>query len=312
MSFRLFRRTSLRPISEKRQLVEVERHEHTVKRGKRSWFHFENMPWLIQTFKFLVRSMHLREYGYRNALDVCVENVELEFENLPAAFDGTRILFVTDTHINAFEELAGRILNLAVGLDYDFCILGGDYSFGYRQESGLAYLRMQELAKGLVAKSPVFGVLGNHDRYRMGETLEECGVQMLINDNAFVERNGDRIYIVGLDDCHYYRADDIELAQEGISGEPFRIMVSHSPELYRTAADAGFSLYLAGHTHGGQVCLPGGKAIVTCATVPAQMVKGTWQYEKMQGYTSRGAGASGVAVRFFCQPEITIITLRKA
>lgn len=301
----------VRPISEKRQLVEAERHEHTVKRGQRGWFHFENMPWIANTFRFLVRTMRLRQRGYRNALDIRVENVDFEFENLPAAFDGTRIFFVTDTHIDAFEELAEKILKLAHSLEYDFCILGGDYNFGYRQESGLAFLRMQELAKGLVDRSRVFGVLGNHDRYGMAQILEECGVEMLINDNAFVECRGERIYIVGLDDCHYYCAEDIQLAQESIPGNPFRIMVSHSPEMYRYAAQAGFSLCLAGHTHGGQVCLPGGVAVVTCATAPRRVLKGRWQEGKMSGYTSRGAGASGVAVRFFCPPEVTVITLKK-
>ena len=76
----------MRPISEKRQFVEGERHEHTVKRGRRGWFHFENMPWIAKTFKFFVRMMRLRQRGYRNALDIRAEKIDFEFENLPAAF----------------------------------------------------------------------------------------------------------------------------------------------------------------------------------------------------------------------------------
>jgi hypothetical protein len=91
----------------------------------------------------------------------------------------------------------------------------------------------------------------------------------------------------------------------------FRIVVCHSPEMYEMAAGAGCSLYLGGHTHGGQVCLPGGVAIVTCATIPRRMLKGRWRWGDMAGYTSRGSGASGVAVRFFCRPEITVVTLRR-
>lgn len=302
----------MRPISEKRQRVETERHEHAVRRGQRGWLHFENMPWLEKAFKFLVRLLHMRSRGFKNILDIRVNRVEFEFESLPAGFDGIRILLITDFHIDEFETLGEKILNLAAGVEYDLCILGGDYNFGYRQESGLAYLRMKELAEELVRHSRVLGVLGNHDKYRMGVMLAEWGVEMLVNDNVCLERNGDSIYIVGLDDCHYYGADDIESAGRGVADGAFKIMVSHSPEMYDQASRAGYSLFLAGHTHGGQVCLPGGRAVVTCATVPRRIIKGKWRYGKMAGYTSRGVGASGVAVRFFCPPEMTVITLRKA
>ncbi len=87
-------------------------------------------------------------------------------------------------------------------------------------------------------------------------------------------------------------------------------MVCHSPERYLEAADSGYSLYLSGHTHGGQVCLPGGVALVTSATVPRRLVKGRWKYREMRGYTSRGVGTSGIAVRYFCPPEMTVVTLR--
>ncbi len=303
---------TLRPISERRQLVEAEPHEHAVRRGRRGRLHFENMPWLESVFKFFLHALRIKSTGAGNALDIKVEAVEFQFDKLPAGLDGTRMLLVTDPHIDKFRTLAQKILELAETVEYDFCILGGDYNFGYRQESGLAYLRMKELAEGLVKRSRVFGVLGNHDKYRMGELLQECGVEMLINENVCIERNGDSMYVVGLDDCHYYGADDIKSAEAGVTDGVFKIMISHSPEMYHQAREAGYFLFLAGHTHGGQVCLPGGASVVTCATVPRRIVKGKWRYGKMAGYTSRGVGASGVAVRFFCPPEMTVITLRKA
>ena len=302
----------MRPISKKRQRAEDEPHEHSVRRGRRGRLHFENMPWLEKLFQFFLGTLHIRRAGVRNALDIKVESAEFEFDNLPAGFDGVRMLLVTDTHFDESATLGERILKLSETLEYDFCILGGDYSFSYRQESPMAYLRMKELAQGLVGRGRVLGVLGNHDLYRMGEVLADCGVEMLINDNVRIERNGDSVYLVGLDDCHYYGADDIALAQRGICDGAFKVMISHSPEAYDQAARAGCSLYLAGHTHGGQVCLPGGVAVVTCATVPRKIVKGKWRHGKMAGYTSRGVGASGVPVRFFCPPEMTVITLRKA
>lgn len=299
----------MRTINERRKLVENEGHIHAVKRGLRGRWHLENMPWLVKTIKAILRISPFYTRGHQNTLNLKVEEIGFVFDNLPAPFDGMRILFVADPHIDQLQGLADKILAIADELEYDFCILGGDYNFGYRQENGLAYLQMQSLAEKLLQRSRVFGILGNHDRFRMAEHLQKCGVEMLINENVCIEKDGCIIYICGVDDCHYYGADDIELAADGIDKRHFKIMLSHSPEKYMQAGDTGFSLFLAGHTHGGQVCLPGGTAMVTCATVPRTILKGKWQYNGMAGYTSRGAGASSIAVRFFCPPEITVITL---
>jgi len=301
----------LRSISNRRKLVEDQGRIHAVKRGLRGRWHLENMPWLLKTIKTVLRISPFYGRGSENTLDVRIEEVDFTFENLPAAFDGTRILFVADLHIDQLQGLAETILAVASKREYDFCVLGGDYNFACRRENGLTYLQMQSLAEKLLQRSRVFGILGNHDRYRMAEHLQKCGVEMLLNENVCVEKNGHSIYICGVDDCHYYGADDVRLAARGIDNQHFKIMLSHSPEKYIQAGDAGFSLFLAGHTHGGQVCLPGGTAIVTCATVPRKILKGKWRYNGMAGYTSRGAGASGIAVRFFCPPEITVITLKK-
>jgi hypothetical protein len=86
--------------------------------------------------------------------------------------------------------------------------------------------------------------------------------------------------------------------------------LAHSPEPYRLAAHAGFDLMLSGHTHGGQICLPGGIALMTNADCPRRFCKGAWRYHTMQGYTSVGSGSSVVGVRFNCPPEMTLHQLR--
>ncbi len=302
----------MRAMNERRRLVEQEGHIHAVRRGRRGTLHFENMPRLHKALEFLLRVTLTKDRGVRNVLDVRTEEVETVLSNLPAGFDNTRILLATDLHIDGMDSLAEKIISIASTVDYDFCILGGDYSFGAARQGSLAHSRMREVATKLRARSRVFAVLGNHDRYSIGRLLEECGVQVLVNESVCIEKDGDRMYLTGLDDCHYYGADDIELADDGIEAGSFKIMACHSPEAYRQAAEAGYSLYLAGHTHAGQICLPGGIVIVRGATVPRRLLKGKWQYNGMHGYTSRGAGASGVAVRFFCPPEMALITLARA
>ena len=301
----------MRSMSERRRLVEQEGREHAVRRGRRGALHFENMPRLHKALGFILRTSFTRARGVRNALDVRAEEVRIVLSNLPAGFDNARILLMTDLHIDGMDWLAEKIISVAEGIDYDFCILGGDYSFSRARQGSLAYSRMREVATKLRAKSRVFAVLGNHDRYSIGRLLQECGAEVLVNESVHLEKGGDKMYLTGLDDCHYYGADDIGLADAGIEAGVFKIMVCHSPEGYEQAAEVGYSLYLAGHTHGGQICLPGGIVVVHGATVPRRLLKGKWQYNGMCGYTSRGAGASGVAVRYFCPPEISVITLVK-
>jgi len=86
----------------------------------------------------------------------------------------------------------------------------------------------------------------------------------------------------------------------------------YTPEIYRQAAAAGFDLLLSGHTHGGQICLPGGIPLTLDATLPRSLGSGAWKYRDMAGYTSVGAGSSVVPVRFNCPPEITLHYLRSA
>jgi predicted MPP superfamily phosphohydrolase len=83
-------------------------------------------------------------------------------------------------------------------------------------------------------------------------------------------------------------------------------MLSHTPEIFRQAAHAAVDLLLCGHTHGGQICLPGGWPIFLDARIPRRLGRGRWQHAGMQGYTSPGAGASVVEVRLNCPPEVTV------
>ena len=290
----------MRKINHRRKLVEAEGRVHAVKRGRRGRLHFENLLWLHRLLDLGLRLSFIKRLGVKNALNLEINEVEMGFDNLSEAFDGTRILFMTDFHVDGLEGLAERVIEAVGVIDYDYCILGGDYSFDWGKNCDLAYSRMREIAKVLVEKSRVFGVLGNHDRYRMAEVLGECGVEMLMNENVCLEKDGGKIYLGGLDDCHYYGAEDLALAGEGISDGAFGMMVCHSAEVYEGVAGAGYSLYLAGHCHGGQICLPGGVEVVSSATVPRRFLSGEWDYEGMKGFTSKGVGVSGVAVRFFC------------
>jgi hypothetical protein len=142
--------------------------------------------------------------------------------------------------------------------------------------------------------------------------LEDAGLTMLVNDAHAVTKEGDRLWLVGVDDPHYYRVHDLEAAFREVSPGAFSIFLAHSPEAYREAAARGAALYLCGHTHGGQICTPAGIPLFTHCRAPRRLAAGLWRHQFMQGYTSRGLGPSGVPLRFNCPGEITLITLRKS
>ena len=246
--------------------------------------------------------------GRRNAAKLLLRRNEIVSHRVPKAFDGFRILHLSDLHMDMSQQAMARLLDLLPGLEYELCVLTGDYrakTFGPFNLSLAGMARLREALKG-----PVYGVLGNYDTIRMVPDLEGMGIRMLLNECVVTERGGHRIHLAGIDDAHFFRVDNIEKAADAVPHEDFSILLSHTPEIYRQAAHAGFDLLLSGHTHGGQICLPGGIPITLDAALPRSLGSGAWKYRDMAGYTSVGAGSSVVPVRFNCPPEITLHCLR--
>jgi predicted MPP superfamily phosphohydrolase len=116
------------------------------------------------------------------------------------------------------------------------------------------------------------------------------GIRILLNECESISRGDEAIYLAGIDDAHYYRVDNIEKAASEIPDRTFSILLSHTPEVYRQAAHAGFDLFLGGHTHGGQICLPRSIPITLSSVLPRHMGSGPWNYGDMIGYTNPPIG----------------------
>jgi predicted MPP superfamily phosphohydrolase len=160
-------------------------------------------------------------------------------------------------------------------------------------------------------RGEVYAVLGNHDTIRMVPAMESVSYTLLLNECVRLQRGGEALYLAGIEDAHFYRLENYHRAAHDIPPSSASILLSHTPETYRHAAHAGFDLMLCGHTHGGQICLPGGVPILTEATSPRALARGSWRYHDMTGYTSVGAGTSIVDVRLNCPPEVTLHRLRR-
>lgn len=242
--------------------------------------------------------------GQKNFLQATIQHTQLRVNALPPGFNGWKILHLSDLHLDIAPHLTSALIERLRGLEYDICVLTGDYR---GRGQGPYQPCMEELARlRQVLTSPVFAILGNHDCLDMLPLIEKMDIQCLVNEHHILQRNGDRLCLAGVDDIHYYRLADLDKTLNGVPTAVPILLLSHSPVLYREAAAHQTALLLSGHTHGGQICLPGGHALVVNAAIPRNMVAGIWEYNGMRGYTSVGAGGSGLPVRFFCPPEIAI------
>jgi hypothetical protein len=274
-----------------------------------TFFHLENWYSARSIIRTALKLSGLYWRARRNAQGVMVRQNDIAFKDLPPRFDGFTILHLSDLHVDLSGAAMQRVYELVGELRYDICVLTGDYrgeTFGPYEASLDGVGRVRSRLKG-----PVYGVLGNHDTIRMVPGLEAMGIRVLLNECEPIARDDQRIFLAGVDDAHFYRMDNIEKAVAEIPEGAFSILLSHTPEIYRQAVHAHFRLMLSGHTHGGQLCLPGSIPIMLEAVLPRRMGAGAWQYHGMTGYTSVGAGTSVVPVRLNCPPEITLHRLRR-
>jgi uncharacterized protein len=293
-----------------RQRLGIERdHEAQVFGQGLTFFHLENSSWAEWIIRNVLKATGLYWRARQNAERILVKRNDMRFKTLPPLFEGFTILHISDLHVDMNEGAMNRLIGLVGSMQYDVCVLTGDYrgrTFGPFQPALDGVARV-----GTHLKQPIYAVLGNHDTIQMVPGLEAMGIRVLLNECETIVRKDQRIYLAGIDDAHFFRVDNIEKSALSIPRGEFSILLSHTPEVYRQAAHANFDLMLSGHTHGGQICLPGSIPIKLEAVLPRRMGAGTWQYGDMTGYTSVGAGSSVVPVRLNCPPEITLHHLRR-
>jgi predicted MPP superfamily phosphohydrolase len=280
----------------------------TKRYGNRAPHHWYQFLLMLKVFKFLLRITRLYEKGVRNAENILLKEMPLFFPNLPKAFDGFSILHLSDLHLDGMNNLEDRILNILGDHTVDLCVLTGDYRTELHGLHKHIIEKLKYLIERIHSKHGFIGILGNHDSCHMVNPMERIGINMLINSSHYIYQGDERIQIIGTDDIHYYYSDQALHALEHAEDE-FSIALIHSIELYDMAARMGVNLYLCGHTHAGQVCLPGGRPILTHVDRGRKFYHGHWTYLAMQGITHAGVGTSALPVRFNSRGEILLYTL---
>jgi predicted MPP superfamily phosphohydrolase len=228
----------------------------------------------------------------------------LTVSGLPAALAGLRIGFLTDFHHSAMVSRA--MVDLAVTMVMaeapDLIVLGGDYvTWGDRQYVG----PVAESLGSLAAPHGIFAVLGNHDDDRdMPAALAARGFVVLRDARTRLTIRGETLDIAGV---RYWTRRLSDLARVMRGASPNAMLIAHTPKRLIEAAALAIPLMLSGHTHGGQIVLPGLGAV---AAREFPVIAGTGRRESTTAFVSRGVGTVYVPVRLNCPPEVAILTLQ--
>ncbi len=286
--------------------LEAERGEGRPVVGRSSPFsYFEE--WILgpALLRSALKISGLYSRGRANALKIRLTRNQFESNRLPAALHGLRVLHLSDLHIDVSEEFESALVNLLGQVqDYDLCVITGDLRFQTHGDAVPALAAMRRLR--LLLRKRTFLVLGNHDSLRWVPVLEDSGYEVLVNEAASFDHAGARLWLVGVDDAGYFGASDLSTATSSVPQDACRLLLSHSPEIVRDDGIFESDFVLCGHSHGGQINLPGGWPLVTNSRCARRYCRGRWHKGKAQGYTSLGAGTSLLDVRFNCPPEITV------
>lgn len=261
-------------------------------------------------------------YALREAKSCQVERLSVALRNLPAAFDGITVAFVTDTHHGPGVPLSylAEVVAMTNALKPDIVALGGDYvqRSRYLQPRGG---HRHFIAPGVAAlgdlRAPLgrFAVLGNHDRKESAmlarRALAANGLTELTNAGVWLERGGSRLRLCGVDDLATGRPN-LQAALGDTGDTDACLLLSHNPDFVERIRDPRVDLVLSGHTHGGQVVLPIFGPPFTASRYGRKYVHGLVQGPSARVYVSRGVGTIGPPIRLGAPPEVTLITLRQA
>jgi len=236
--------------------------------------------------------------------------IPLPLEPSQPALEGFKIVLMSDFHLYPFTQidLVRKAVALANGLRPDLVALTGDYVL----ERAEAIFDLIPVLAQIEAKYGLFAVLGNHDYWtnagivRLG--LEEAGIHILSNTGVALGVGKGRLHVAGLDDG-WSGQPDLQSALSDLPGDVPAILLMHEPDFADDLSQDGrVFLQLSGHSHGGQVRLPGIGALLL-PRYGQRYDQGLYRVRDMWVYTTRGIGVVGPPVRFRCRPEVTEITL---
>ncbi len=237
----------------------------------------------------------------------------LPLPGLPKAFDGLKIVQLSDVHVGPFTPatLVRKWVARANALEPDLIVVTGDLI-----TTGSEYIEAMAATLGqLKAPCGVFACLGNHDYYgtggAVGPALKRHGISVLSNGGVTLKRPGGSLYLAGVDDSRSGREDLARALRDRPAGVP-TVLLAHDPNLFHKARAAKVELTLSGHTHGGQLAVPWMVRKFNLARFETKFTSGLYRHHQSLLYVSHGLGTSGPPIRLGARPEFALLTLAMA
>lgn len=236
--------------------------------------------------------------------------LEITSPRLPEAFEGLRIVAISDVHFMAETPVCTRLCRVLAHTPADVLVITGDMS---------ARRRSWQRAQGFLgrvldaASFPMgaFAVLGNHDNWRLRHHWSDGRLRFLQNESCLLPRGDQTLRIAGIEQSEEF-GGDLPAALASAGRHPFTLLLAHYPTAALWARYCPVDLILAGHTHGGQICLPGIGPVHTGLQADRTLATGLHRVGDSFLYVSRGIGYSGpFRIRLFCRPQVPLITLRR-
>jgi predicted MPP superfamily phosphohydrolase len=260
-------------------------------------------------------------YGFaRERFQYTVHRVDVPVANLPSALEGLQIVQLSDIHIGDFmpREEVRRAVDMANELGAHVAMVTGDF---VSEKGDPLEVCIAELSR---LKTPLgtWGCNGNHEIYAEAEDdaqelFRKYRMRLLRHENALLHWNWHQINLIGVD-YQRQRLPMLMNVESLVRGDVPNILLSHNPNSFRRAAELGIELSLAGHTHGGQVKMEIVDHAITPARFMTNFIAGRYALpmngstSHAQLYVNRGLGTIGVPARLGVEPEITLLTLRRA
>ena len=245
--------------------------------------------------------------------DPVVDRVPIRLRNLHPALEGFTILQMTDLHLNPLTQphFIEKSVAKSNSLNPDLVVLTGDYVWQVLE----AINELAPILAGLDAKYGVYSTLGNHDYWLDADVItaamEAAGLPVLVNQGLTIQQGGGSFYLAGLDDGWSGNPDLDATLVDAKPDDPV-ILLCHEPDLADPfSIDCRVDLQLSGHTHGGQIRIPGIGALIL-PYLGRKYDYGLYKINDMLLYTNRGIGVISEPVRYNCPPEITQFVLQMA
>jgi uncharacterized protein len=267
----------------------------------------------------IILFLELGYFFYTQTNDIVVDTQVISDPVLKGILGDARIVQISDLHIDRVGPREHKLIALIKQIDPDILFITGDF-ISYNE--GIASCR--EVVSALAQGRTVIATLGNGDHTQkhtdidtqlLFNELQKTGITLLVNESLKLTLKGDAsrkdvpqasLYIIGLNDNHLW-LDDIFKATANVPAEAPKLLLAHAPSIIEKINTGGINLILSGHTHGGQIVFPYIGALYTNRGINARkkFVSGLYN-EDTKLYVSRGIGTSGLPLRLFCKPEITV------